>query len=192
VERFLPLALLGGLAALTAWRAGFQRRRYGTRTMFLFRGGGVRQTLRDAGAMTLVAALAWVALGSVLGKLELAERPIQRWAGFALGVLGVACTLHAQLQLGASWRIGIEEGARPGLVARGWYRWSRNPIFVFVLAVLAGVALLVPGWLTGSALVLAAAGIHGQVRREERWLEGAYGDAYRAYASRVGRYLPVL
>jgi protein-S-isoprenylcysteine O-methyltransferase Ste14 len=30
--------------------------------------------------------------------------------------------------------------------------------------------------------------LHGIIRREERFLEQRHGDAFRAYAARVGRY----
>jgi protein-S-isoprenylcysteine O-methyltransferase Ste14 len=57
---------------------------------------------------------------------------------------GLALMFRAQLDLGASWRVGIDEGAGPGLVKGGLYRLSRNPIFLAMLTVLVGLALLIP------------------------------------------------
>ena len=67
---------------------------------------------------------------------------------------------------------------------------ARNPIYVGGVAGLAGFALLMPTVpsllvLTGSVL-----SIRSQVRREERYLAEAYGNEFRLYASKVGRFLP--
>lgn len=96
----------------------------------------------------------------------------------------------AQLHLGASWRIGIEEGATPGLITSGLYRFSRNPIFLALLITVASYAVLLP---TRLSLVLPLGtylGIRQQVAAEEAYLLRAYGDGYRGYARRVGRFLP--
>jgi protein-S-isoprenylcysteine O-methyltransferase Ste14 len=98
----------------------------------------------------------------------------------------------AQLDLGASWRVGIDEGARPGLVTDGLYRFTRNPIFLAMLLALTGFTLLVPTWLSAGTLVVAFLGIRQQVGEEEAWLARAYGDDYRRYAARVGRFVPGL
>lgn len=59
----------------------------------------------------------------------------------------------AQLNLGASWRIGIEESSNPGLVTSGFYRFCRNPIFFAILIMLAGYTLLLPTRLSLALLV---------------------------------------
>ena len=54
-----------------------------------------------------------------------------------------------------------------------------------------GIALLVPTWLGFAAAVAIALGLEIQVRFvEEPYLVRTHGDEYRAYASRVGRFLP--
>jgi protein-S-isoprenylcysteine O-methyltransferase Ste14 len=76
---------------------------------------------------------------------------------------GLALLVAAQLRLGASWRIGIEEGAAPGLVTDGLYRVCRNPIFLALLVTLAGYALLLPTWLSLGLVVGAWAAIRPPV-----------------------------
>ncbi len=96
----------------------------------------------------------------------------------------------AQLNLGASWRIGIEESTSPGLVTSGLYRFCRNPIFLAILTILTGYTLLLPTRLSLILLLGAFIGIRQQVLAEEAYLLRAYGDAYREYARNVGRFLP--
>jgi protein-S-isoprenylcysteine O-methyltransferase Ste14 len=98
----------------------------------------------------------------------------------------------AQLHLGASWRDGIEEGARPGLVTGGLYRYSRNPIFLALLVFLAGYTLLLPTLLSALMLAGAYVGVRQQIAAEEAYLARAYGAEYREYARRVGRLVPGL
>ena len=103
---------------------------------------------------------------------------------------GLIFLVAAQLDLGASWRIGIEDGAKPGLVERGFYRFSRNPIFLALLIVIAGYAALLPTLLSLILLAVQFVGIRLQIAAEEAYLLRSYGEAYRSYARRVGRLLP--
>ena len=96
----------------------------------------------------------------------------------------------AQLDLGASWRIGIEEGTSPGLVTTGLYRFCRNPIFLAILITLTGYTLLLPTRLSLALLLGTFLGVRQQVLVEEAYLLRSYGDSYREYARRVGRFLP--
>jgi protein-S-isoprenylcysteine O-methyltransferase Ste14 len=59
------------------------------------------------------------------------------------------------------------------------------------VGVIAGTTLAVPNLAAVAGLAAAIAGVQLQVRRiEEPYLMGAHGEDYRAYAARVGRFLP--
>jgi len=77
------------------------------------------------------------------------------------------------------------------LVARGPYRWSRNPMYVGVLTLIAGQALL----FRSPRLVLYGIGIglifHTfVVAYEEPHLAQTFGEDYARYRAAVGRWLP--
>ena len=72
----------------------------------------------------------------------------------------------------------------------GFYRFCRNPIFFAILTMLAGYTLLLPTRLSLALLVGAFIGIRQQILTEEVYLSRTYGDAYRAYARHVGRFVP--
>lgn len=112
-------------------------------------------------------------------------------AGWALGLAGVAGTLWSQFAMGESWRIGVDTEARTALVARGPFKWVRNPIFTNMLLATAGLALLVPNpWALATCLILLL-GLEIQVRWvEEPYLGRVHGAAYRAYAASTGRFFP--
>jgi protein-S-isoprenylcysteine O-methyltransferase Ste14 len=111
--------------------------------------------------------------------------------GSALALLGIAATLYAQIAMGASWRIGVDPGERTALVTSGPFALVRNPIFAAMLPTALGLTLLVPSWVALAGLAGLAAALELQVRVvEEPHLLRAHGDAYAAYARRVGRFFP--
>ena len=110
-------------------------------------------------------------------------------AGLGLLALALALVACAQRQMGASLRVGI--AAEPtALVRTGLFRWVRNPIFLGMLLGLAGVVLVAPSPWSVAVWLAGAAAIGVQTRLEEEHLRARHGEAYLAYASRVGRFLP--
>ena len=103
---------------------------------------------------------------------------------------GVVLLVWSQLDLGRSWRMGIDEATKPGLVTGGLYRFTRNPIYSAIFAALAGYAALLPTRLSLVLLLGAVIGFRQQVMLEEAYLLRTYGEAYRAYAREVGRFVP--
>jgi protein-S-isoprenylcysteine O-methyltransferase Ste14 len=76
------------------------------------------------------------------------------------------------------------------LVTDGPYRFTRNPLYLCCTGIYLGLTLLVNA--LGPLLVLPflLALLHwGVIRREEVYLEGKFGERYRAYRARVRRWL---
>ncbi len=76
------------------------------------------------------------------------------------------------------------------LVTTGPYRFSRNPIYLALTLVYLGLALAFGSWwpvvLLAPVLIVMRFGVIG---REERYLEGKFGDAYRTYCASVRRWI---
>jgi protein-S-isoprenylcysteine O-methyltransferase Ste14 len=112
-------------------------------------------------------------------------------AGMALFLAGLAGTLWAQLSMGTSWRIGVDERERTALVTRGPFRWVRNPIFTAMICAVSGLGLLVPNLASAAAVVAMLVAVELHVRHvEEPYLLRSHGPTYRAWAARTGRFLP--
>ena len=81
-------------------------------------------------------------------------------------------------------------GATTTVIDDGPFAWSRNPLYVGLLVLSAGVALV-----AGSTWALAALPLEwallrwGAVLPEERYLAGKFGETYTDYCSRVRRWL---
>lgn len=76
------------------------------------------------------------------------------------------------------------------VVTGGPYRLSRNPIYVALTAISAGIALWAnSAWMLGLILPTLVIMRIGVIDREERYLEAKFGDDYRSYKARVRRWL---
>jgi protein-S-isoprenylcysteine O-methyltransferase Ste14 len=149
------------------------------------------------GNLVLMLGLLTGAVNVVLGALDVLEPWAEmddaavHVAGFALCAIGIAGTFAAQMAMGDSWRVGIDRQSPTQLVTAGMFGYTRNPGYSFMFIAGLGFAALVPTWLALAATILLVAGIAIQVRLiEEPYLRGAHGDAYAAYAGRVGRFVP--
>ncbi len=76
------------------------------------------------------------------------------------------------------------------LVTTGIHGLSRNPIYVGMVLVSAGIGIVTPSpWLLVLIVPLALTLRYGVVAREEAYLDRRFGDAYRDYKRRVRRWL---
>ncbi len=142
------------------------------------------------------------ALGVAAPLLSLAgvDRPLGIAAVAGVSSLGVAffatgfvLTLWAQLAMGASWRIGVAPEDRAGLVQRGPFAVSRNPIFAAMLMAAVGLVLCLPNVTAIVGVLGLWLGVELQVRVvEEPHLLQVHGEAYAEYRRRVGRFVPRL
>jgi protein-S-isoprenylcysteine O-methyltransferase Ste14 len=76
------------------------------------------------------------------------------------------------------------------LVTTGLHGWSRNPIYVGLFLLYAGIGVAAQSpWILILVLPLSLVIRYGVVAREEAYLERRFGDAYRDYKARVRRWL---
>ena len=151
--------------------------------------GGV---LLAAGAILMTAAPV-AALTGLVAMPSAWPGAMTNAGGLALALAGLALTVAAQLQMGASWRIGVKADERTALVTDGLFSFVRNPIFTGMLLFATGILLLVPGVPAALALAMLILAIEIQVRRvEEPYLMRSHGDRYRDYARTAGRFVPGL
>jgi protein-S-isoprenylcysteine O-methyltransferase Ste14 len=140
--------------------------------------------------------LACLLLGLVLDHvlplpLTLPQTALGRWtAGGGLIVLGVAILAAGVRNFArAATPVRSNQPVR-ALVTTGIHGWSRNPIYVGMFLLYAGIGLAARSpWVLVLTLPLAITLRYGVVAREEAYLERRFGDAYRDYKARVRRWL---
>jgi len=109
--------------------------------------------------------------------------------GLELIAAGVALVYAAQKAFRAAHTHVEPWKPSTALVTTGIFAWLRNPMYVGGMAILVGLAvLLASDWMVVMT-VLAGFVLHfGVVKREERYLQAKFGEAYRRYCAAVPRY----
>jgi protein-S-isoprenylcysteine O-methyltransferase Ste14 len=115
--------------------------------------------------------------------------PWLKYAGIAFCYLGLVIFLLALISFGRAWRIGIDENNSNDLVTGGIFKYSRNPIFLFMDLYFTGVMLIYPTMILVIMAVCTVLGIHLQIIREEKFLQRKFGEKYNEYKRRTGRYI---
>ena len=128
--------------------------------------------------------------GGLLAAIAPLRIPIGRRAAAAAGwpVLAAAVAFGSWA-VASSTRAGVTVDRTDGLVRRGAFGVSRNPMYLAWSFALLGLATLTRSvWLLLGAAAAATA-VHREVLREEVALERAFGDEYRDYRATTRRYL---
>jgi protein-S-isoprenylcysteine O-methyltransferase Ste14 len=190
----LAVAALAGLfifaAVALGWRVWTQHRDTGD--------AGLRGSSRTIigllavlpGVVAIVAAPI-LDLADELEPVEPLAHPLVQAIGVACFAMGLALTVRAQRDMGASWRIGVDASETTALIIDGVFRYVRNPIFTGMILACVGVTLLVPNVvaLIGAALLVIGLELHVRCI-EEPHLAALHGSAYRSYSRGTGRFVP--
>jgi len=127
---------------------------------------------------------------SLFSRFEAMNALVFDVVGFGTGLLGLSLCLYAQVKMGSSWRVGIDEKMRTELVTTGLYQCIRNPTYVGLFLLNLGVWLIWPTWtifLLNFSFVMF---LEIQVRCEEDYLLSVHGQDYADYKNRTKRYFP--
>jgi protein-S-isoprenylcysteine O-methyltransferase Ste14 len=110
--------------------------------------------------------------------------------GLVAAVVGIIGTFVTQVQMGTSWRVGVDEEERTDLVTTGVFGIVRNPIFAAMALTAAGLALMVPNWVALIGIAALVVAIQLQVRVvEEPYLRRAHPGTYTEYEATTGRFV---
>ncbi len=116
--------------------------------------------------------------------------PLAQYGGLGTIVVSIALSAWSVTEMR---KVGASPDAyRPpsALVASGPFRLSQNPIYLSFVLIYAGVGLIVNSFWMLLLLPVVIFGLtRGIIIRDERFLEGIFGDEYRNYRARVRRWL---
>ncbi|MFQ5939589.1 MAG: methyltransferase family protein [Alphaproteobacteria bacterium] len=111
-------------------------------------------------------------------------------AGFALISLGAVIMALAMRRLRRAGTNVEPHKPTTALVTTGPFRLSRNPIYLALSLIHAGIGIAADNpWILGLLVPALAIIRYGVIAREERYLEGKFGAAYLAYKASVRRWL---
>jgi len=103
----------------------------------------------------------------------------------------LAAALAVAVQLIRKSHIYITHGKRTEHVLdQGAFRWVRHPLYLGGILTFLGLAVSTASLLALGAWVLLVAFYGYTTRFEERFLEELFGDSYRDYKARTGKWIP--
>jgi len=157
------------------------------------RSHGVEKLLLAAMFLTMMALPLVQVLTSWLG---FADYRLPSWlgaAGIPLFAFAIRLFRRSHRDLAANWSPTLQIRERHELVTTGVYARIRHPMYAAIWLWALAQPLLLQNWIAGPPVLLAFAAMYAyRSRAEERMMVDAFGDAYRAYATRVPRLFPQL
>lgn len=115
-----------------------------------------------------------------------------RWLGVAIGAANIPIAWWVYHTLGKNITDSVVTRREHYLVTTGPYRYVRHPFYLVLLACVVSGTLIAANWLfaLGGGAVFAL--LVWRTRREEKFLLARFGEEYRAYQRRTGRFIPRL
>lgn len=124
-----------------------------------------------------------------LGMINFLVRPPIILSGITLLSLGFISTAAIHFKLGDEWRSGIDPNGPKKIVTQGLYRYSRNPMFVFVALAQLGFFLALPSVFSLICLVIGLYTLDSQAKAEEKHLASVFPEDYAQYTNKVRRWI---
>lgn len=113
-----------------------------------------------------------------------------RWCGVVAGGLCSLLMYWTLSSLGKNLTDTVVTRADATLVTHGPYRWVRHPFYVTAALLMASVTLLTANGLIGASSLLVLVLLAVRTPKEERMLIERFGQPYRDYMAKTGRFFP--
>jgi protein-S-isoprenylcysteine O-methyltransferase Ste14 len=149
-------------------------------------------TLRPVGLLLWLAVIAYLVNPAWMAWSSVALPAGLRWTEVGLFAVGVGLLTWALRGLGTNLTDTVVTRRAHTLVTHGAYRWVRHPFYDAVALLIVAIALLAANWfvLVTGAVVFVLLAVRS--RTEEAKLLARFGEPYRAYRQRTGRFVPRL
>lgn len=146
--------------------------------------------LRLFGFTLWVSTVAWVVWPATLQWAFVPLPGPVRWGGLALGVLCLSWIVWVLRSLGSNLTDTVAIRQNAYLVTKGPYRWIRHPLYTGVIPCGVFLSLLSSTWWFAVMACVVFTMLWLRTATEERNLLARFGEGYRAYVARTGRFLP--
>jgi protein-S-isoprenylcysteine O-methyltransferase Ste14 len=113
-----------------------------------------------------------------------------RWTGVGLALLASGLLVWMFRTLGKNLTDTVVTRKQHALVTTGPYRLVRHPLYSSAALAIAGNSLVMANWFIFGAGCLALMLLTIRTRKEEENLIARFGNDYRDYMQRTGRFVP--
>jgi len=115
-----------------------------------------------------------------------------RWVGAGTGIICLGLTYWLFASIGSGITPVSATRREHQLVTNGIYRWVRHPLYSVGSSSFFSFGLMADNWFIILLSIFAFAAMAVRTPKEEANLVEKFGDEYREYMSRTGRFLPKL
>jgi protein-S-isoprenylcysteine O-methyltransferase Ste14 len=138
--------------------------------------------------------LGWMALYAInppwMGKFAVPFPSWLRWVGFALGIASLVFWTWTQVALGRNWSPQLQLREEHHLVTSGPYARIRHPLYTAMFGYGISIALVTANWVFVILTAAMIVAIIARIPREERMMIDKFGEEYKVYMKRTGRFFP--
>jgi protein-S-isoprenylcysteine O-methyltransferase Ste14 len=193
-QTFFHLVFVFVFLAFTGIRMAYHRLAMQSRGKVEFREGNLHTALRlVTGIPFMIALVAYMFRPSLLDWAKLSVPAWAQWLGVVLGLASVPLLWWVHSALRENFSTTLHLRAEHTLITHGPYRWVRHPMYAVLYIHMLAVFLLTANWFIGGAFLAALTLIiAARLRNEEATMVEKFGDQYRQYMRRTGRFLPRL
>jgi len=115
-----------------------------------------------------------------------------RWLGVGIGILCVAGIYWLFSSIGNGITPTSATRQEHTLVTRGPYRWIRHPLYTIGSSMFVAFGMMADNWFIAALGILTFILMAIRTPKEEANLVAKFGDEYREYMKRTGRFFPKL
>jgi protein-S-isoprenylcysteine O-methyltransferase Ste14 len=151
-----------------------------------------RQTAQLAVLLILSLALLWFLPFADRRKLLTLHHESWRYVGLLFCAIGIVTRLLALKTLGPHFSAYVTLQPNHRLVQHGIYARIRHPLYLSLLLLPTGIALVFASKLAWPIALLAAIFVFDRMRSEERLLANGFGEEFESYRRRTGKLIPLL
>ena len=165
------------------------------------REGGQMKTSEGQGLVVVLRLLSLIVVFPLFGYLinpdwvAWARFPLPDWVRWlAAGVVIASLPMFYWILVSLGNNISPTQATRQNhqLVTDGPYRWARHPLYAVGFVCAIALTLLTALWWLGVGLVVPFSILLWRTSIEEARLVETFGDEYREYMKRTGRFFPKL
>ncbi len=147
-------------------------------------------TLRPIGFAGILGLLAYVIRPAWMNWSQVGLPIWLRWSGVGFGASAVLLLIWVFRSLGTNIADTVVTRAEHTLVTTGPYHWVRHPFYVATALAVTANSLVTANWFLALTGGLGVALLVVRTQTEEEKLVERFGDDYRAYMDRTGRFFP--
>lgn len=149
-------------------------------------------TLRLAGLCLWLATFGYLLFPDFLAWASVPLPDWVRWVGAVTGTLCSLLMYWTLSSLGKNLTDTVVTRKEATLVTVGPYRWVRHPFYVTAALLMTSVTMLTANWLIGVTSLIVLGLLAVRTPKEEAMLIERFGDQYRDYMTKTGRFVPRL